>query len=241
MLPEPTAEQKEKRLFHNRELPIAEVFSFCDSTKDFAHSDKTDEDCISYGCMEWGTAKLCKFYVRRWTGQGREFPDELNADNKESLSEEALHSDLSDNTASAEGELDGGKTTQLVQSNLQLSPRLQTNEGPDEGPQHIQEHADLGPPTPDCEQSYSTDWERPHSSPVLIDERQGSRNLEDAQPQGTNFTVRELIDVNTSNEQLAVEHLSAHLGSGTDYKIEFKSQLHAADHWRDWSGGTSGS
>ena len=39
--------------------------------------------------------------------------------------------------------------------------------------------------------------------------------------------------MNTSNEQLAVEHLSAHLGSGTDYKIEFKSQLHAADHWRE--------
>ena len=116
---------------------------------------------------------------------------------------------------------------------MQLSLRLQTNEGPDEGPQHIQEHADLGPLTPDCEESYSTDWERPSSSPVLIDERQGSRNLEDARPQGTNFTVRELIDVNTSNEQLAVEHLSAHLGSGTDYKIEFKSQLHAADHWRE--------
>ena len=144
-----------------------------------------------------------------------------------------MHSDLSDNTASAGGELDEGKTTQLVQSNLQLSPRLQTNEGPDEGPQHSQEHADLGRPTPDCEESYSTDWERPPSSPVLIDERQGSQNLEDAQPQGTNFTVKEIIDVNTANEQLAVEHLSAHLGSGTDYKIEFKSQLHAADHWRE--------
>ena len=142
-----------------------------------------------------------------------------------------MHSDLSDNTASAGGELDEGKTTQLVQSNLQLSPRLQTNEGPDEGPQHSQEHADLGPPTPDCEESYSTDWERPHSSPALIDERQGSQNLEDAQ--GSNYTVRELIDVNTANEQLAVEHLSAHLGSGTDNKIEFKSQLHAADHWRE--------
>ena len=32
----------------------------------------------------------------------REVPNELNADNKESFSEEALHSDLSDNTASAE-------------------------------------------------------------------------------------------------------------------------------------------
>ena len=53
MLPEPTAEQKEKRWFHNRELPIAEVFSSCNTTKDFAHSDKTDGDCISYGCMEW--------------------------------------------------------------------------------------------------------------------------------------------------------------------------------------------
>ena len=165
--------------------------------------------------------------------KAREVLDELNADNKESLSEEALHSDLSDNTASAGGELDEGNTTQLVQSNLQLSPRLQTNEGPDEGPQHSQEHADLGPPTPDCEESYSTDWERPPSSPVLIDERQGSQNQEDAQPQGTNFTVREIIDVNTSNEQLAVEHLSAHLGPGTDYKIEFKSQLYAADHWRE--------
>ena len=121
----------------------------------------------------------------------------------------------------------------MVQSNLQLSPRLQTNEGPDEGPQHSQKHADLGPPTPDCEESYSTDLERPPSSPVLIDERKGSQNLEDAQPQGTNFTVRELIDVNTSNEQLAVEYLSAHLGSGTDYKIEFKSQSLAADHWRE--------
>ena len=59
--------------------------------------------------------------------KARKVPDELNADNKEGLSEEALHSDLSDNTASAEGELDEGKTTQLVQSNLQLSPRLQTN------------------------------------------------------------------------------------------------------------------
>ena len=98
---------------------------------------------------------------------------------------------------------------------------------------NIQEHADLGPPTPHCEESYSTDWERPPSSPVLIDEKQGSRNLEDAQPQRTNFTVRELIDVNTSNKQLAVENLSAHLGSGTDYKIEFKSQLHAANHWRE--------
>ena len=39
--------------------------------------------------------------------------------------------------------------------------------------------------------------------------------------------------MNTSNEQLAVEHLSAHFGLGTDYKIEFKSQLHAADHWRE--------
>ena len=138
--------------------------------------------------------------------KAREVPDELNADNKESLSEEALHSDLSDNTASA-GELDEGKTTQLVQSNLQLSPRLQTNEGPDEGQQRSQEQADLGPPTPDCEESYSTDWERPPSSPVLIDERQGSQNLEDAQPQGTNFTVRELIDVNTANEQLAVSNI----------------------------------
>ena len=165
--------------------------------------------------------------------KAREVPDELNADNKESLSEEALHSELSDNTASAGGELDEGKTTQIVQRNLQLSPRLQTNEGPDEGPQHSQEHADLGPLTPDCEESYSTDWERPHSSPVLIDDRQVSQNLEDAQPQGTNYTVRELIDVNTAKEQLAVEHLSSHLGSGTDYKIEFKSQLHAADHWRE--------
>ena len=69
-LPEPTAEQKEKLWFHNRELPIAEVFSFCNSTKDLAHFDKTDGDCISYGCMEWGTAKLCEFYVRPWTGQG---------------------------------------------------------------------------------------------------------------------------------------------------------------------------
>ena len=67
----------------------------------------------------------------------------------------------------------------------------------------------------------------------MIDERQGSQNLEDAQPQGTNFTARELIDVNMANEQLAVENLSAHLGSGRDYKIEFKSQLHAADHWRE--------
>ena len=165
--------------------------------------------------------------------KAREVPDELNADNKESLSEEALHSDLSDDTASAEGELNEGKTTELVQSNLQLSPRLQTNKRPNEGPQHSQEHADLGPPTPDCEESYSTDWERPPSSPVLIDERQGSQNLEDAHPQGTHFTVRELIDVNTANEQLAVEHLSAHLSTGTDYKIEFKSQLHAADHWRE--------
>ena len=89
--------------------------------------------------------------------KAREVPDELNADNKESLSEEALHSDLSDNIASAGGELDEGKTTQLVQIKFQLSPRLQTNEGPDEGPQHSQEHADLGPPTPDCEESYSTD------------------------------------------------------------------------------------
>ena len=53
--------------------------------------------------------------------KAREVPDELNADNKESLSEEALHSDLSDNTASAGGELDEGKTTQLVQRNFQLS------------------------------------------------------------------------------------------------------------------------
>ena len=73
----------------------------------------------------------------------------------------------------------------------------------------------------------------PLPPPILIDERHGSRNLEDVQPKGTNFTVRELIDVNTSNEQLAFEHLSAHLGSGTDYKIEFKSQLHVADHWRE--------
>ena len=36
----------------------------------------------------------------------RGVPDELNADNKESLSEEALHSNLSDNIASAEGELE---------------------------------------------------------------------------------------------------------------------------------------
>ena len=39
--------------------------------------------------------------------------------------------------------------------------------------------------------------------------------------------------MNTSNEQLAVEHLSAHRGSDIDSKIEFKSQLHAADHWRE--------
>ena len=55
--------------------------------------------------------------------KAREVSDELNADNKESLSEDALHSDLSDNTASAEGELDEGKTTQLVQSSYPQDPR----------------------------------------------------------------------------------------------------------------------
>ena len=37
----------------------------------------------------------------------------------------------------------------------------------------------------------------------------------------------------TSDKQPAVQHSSAYLGSDIDSKIEFKSQLHAADHWRE--------
>ena len=116
-------------------------------------------------------------------------PDKLNEDNKESLPEEPLHSELSVNTAVAKVELEGRKSGQPVSSNVGPSLRQHSNEGPDEELQRSQGHADFGIPTPHCGESFSTDWERPTASFMSIVEMQSEQNFELLQSERREITL----------------------------------------------------
>ena len=160
-------------------------------------------------------------------------PDERHEENRGNLPEEALHTELNVNTAVAKVELAGRKPSQPVSSNVEPSLRQHSNEGPDEELQRSQGHADFGIPTHDCEGSFSTDWERLTASFMSIDEMQSEQKFELPQSERPEITLRESLHMRTSDKQPAVQYFSAHLGSDVDSKIEFKSQLHATDHWRE--------
>ena len=143
-------------------------------------------------------------------------------------------------------ELEGRKASEPVSSNAEPSLRQHSNEGPDEELHRSQGHADFGIPTPDCEESFSTDWERLAASFMATDETQSEQIFELPRSERPKTTLRESLHTRSSDKQLreslhtrssdkqlAVQHLSAHRGSDIDSNIEFKSQLHAADHWRE--------
>ena len=163
-------------------------------------------------------------------------PDERHEKNRGSSPEEALHTELNINNAVAKVELEGRKASEPVSSNVEPSLRQHSNEGPDEELQSSQGHADFGIPTPDCEESFSTDWERLAASFMAIDETQSEQKFELPQSERPKTTLRESLHTRSSDKQPAVQHLSAHRGSDIDSKIEFKSQLHPADHWREVTG-----
>ena len=163
-------------------------------------------------------------------------PDERHEENRGSLPEEALNTELNVNNAVAKVELEGRKASEPVSSNAEPSLRQHSNEGPEEELQSSHGHADFGIPTPDCEESFSTDWECLAASFMAIDETQSEQNFELLQSERPKTTLRESLHTRSSDKQPVVQHLSAHRGSDIDSKIEFKSQLHAADHWREVTG-----